>query len=66
MTFTDFVNQYRIERAKNLLMQDQNVTETCYAVGFESLSYFNKLFNKIVGTNPSSFKKTWEYKMEKA
>ncbi len=60
MTFTDFVNQYRIERAKNLLMQDQNVTETCYAVGFESLSYFNKLFNKIVGNNPSSFKRNWE------
>ena len=60
MTFTDFVNQYRIERAKNLLMQDQNVTETCYAVGFESISYFNKLFNKIVGENPSSFKKNWE------
>ena len=59
MTFTDFVNQYRIERAKNLLMQDQNVTETCYAVGFESLSYFNKLFNKIVGINPSDFKKAW-------
>jgi AraC-like DNA-binding protein len=37
MTFTEFVNQYRIERAKNLLMQDRNVTETCYAVGFESI-----------------------------
>ncbi len=60
MTFTDFVNQYRIERAKNLLMQDQNVTETCYAVGFESLSYFNKLFNKIVGDNPSNFKRKWD------
>lgn len=60
MTFTDFVNQYRIERAKNLLMQDQNVTETCYAVGFESISYFNKLFNRIVGENPSAFKKNWE------
>jgi len=60
MTFTDFVNQYRIERAKNLLMQDQNVTETCYAVGFESLSYFNKLFNKIVGDNPSNFKRNWD------
>jgi AraC-like DNA-binding protein len=59
MTFTDFVNQYRIERAKNLLMQDQNVTETCYAVGFESLSYFNRLFNKLVGDNPSAFKKRW-------
>lgn len=59
MTFTDFVNQYRVDLAKNLLMQDKNVTETCYAVGFESLSYFNKLFNKIVGQNPSAFKKNW-------
>lgn len=59
MTFTDFVNQYRIDMAKNLLMQDKNVTETCYAVGFESLSYFNKLFNKIVGKNPSDFKRSW-------
>jgi len=56
ITFTDFVNQYRIDMAKNLLMQDKNVTETCYAVGFESLSYFNKLFNQIVGENPSEFK----------
>jgi len=40
-------------------MQDKNVTETCYAVGFESLSYFNKLFNKTVGENPSDFKKNW-------
>ncbi|MES2062088.1 MAG: AraC family transcriptional regulator [Bacteroidota bacterium] len=59
ITFTDFVNQYRIERAKNLLMQGKNVTETCYATGFDSLSYFNSLFNKIVGQNPSAFKKIW-------
>ncbi|WP_052496551.1 helix-turn-helix domain-containing protein [Pedobacter lusitanus] len=59
MTFTDFVNQYRIDLAKNLLMQDKNVTEACYAVGFDSLSYFNKLFNKITGQNPSVFKKNW-------
>jgi AraC-like DNA-binding protein len=65
MTFTDFVNQYRIERAKNLLMQDRNVTETCYAVGFESLSYFNKLFNKIVGDNPSNFKRNWDNHIKK-
>jgi AraC-like DNA-binding protein len=57
ITFTDFVNQYRIERAKNMLIQGKNITETCYAIGLESLSYFNKLFNKIVGENPSDFKK---------
>ncbi|MGH2646505.1 MAG: helix-turn-helix domain-containing protein [Ginsengibacter sp.] len=57
MTFTDFVNQYRITQAKTLLLQDKTISETCYEVGFESLSYFNKLFKKITGENPSAFKK---------
>jgi AraC-like DNA-binding protein len=57
MTFTDFVNQFRINQAKNLLLQDRSVSEACFAVGFESLSYFNKLFKKVVGENPSEFKK---------
>ncbi len=57
MTFTDFVNQYRITQAKTLLLQDKTISETCYEVGFESLSYFNKLFKKIAGENPSAFKK---------
>lgn len=56
-TFTDFVNQYRINQAKNILLQDKTVSETCYSVGFENMSYFNKLFKKIVGENPSAFKK---------
>jgi AraC-like DNA-binding protein len=59
MTFTEFVNQYRIERAKNLLMQNNNVSETCYAVGLDSLSYFNKLFKEIAGENPSDFRRNW-------
>ena len=57
MTFTDFVNQYRINQARNYLLQDKSVSETCYAVGIESISYFNKLFRKTVGENPSSFRK---------
>jgi AraC-like DNA-binding protein len=59
ITFTDFVNQYRITQAKTLLLQDKTISETCYEVGFESLSYFNKLFRKIAGENPSAFKKRY-------
>ncbi len=57
MTFTEFVNQYRITQAKTLLFKDVSISEACYEVGFESLSYFNKLFRKLTGENPSSFKK---------
>lgn len=59
MTFTDFVNQYRITQAKTLLLQDISISEACYKVGFESLSYFNKIFKKINGENPSVFKKRY-------
>ena len=57
LTYTDFVNQYRVNHSKKLLMQDANVTEACYDSGFESLSYFNKTFKKITGQNPSLFRK---------
>ncbi|CAN5491122.1 AraC family transcriptional regulator [soil metagenome] len=59
MTFTDFVNQYRLTVAKTLLLQNKTISEACYEVGFESLSYFNKLFKKISGENPSEFKKRY-------
>ncbi|HWB90217.1 MAG TPA: AraC family transcriptional regulator [Puia sp.] len=57
MTFTDFVNQYRIGQAKTLLLQDRSVSEVCFSVGIESLSYFNKLFRQVAGENPSAFKR---------
>jgi AraC-like DNA-binding protein len=60
MTFTDFVNRYRITQAKTLLLKDVSVSEACYEVGFESLSHFNKLFKKLEGENPSSFKKRYK------
>ena len=60
MTFTDFVNQYIINVAKTMLLQDINVSEACYNVGFQSLSYFNKLFKKITGFGPLEFKKRFK------
>ncbi|SDW48914.1 AraC family transcriptional regulator [Flavobacterium degerlachei] len=57
LTFTEFLNQYRIEQAKRLLKSDKNVTETCYECGFESLSYFNRIFKKVVGKNPIQYKR---------
>lgn len=59
MTFTGFVNQYRVSQAKTLLLQDKNISETSFAVGFESISHFNKVFKKDTGENPSAFKKRY-------
>lgn len=56
-TFINFLNQYRISQAKRLLLSGKNITETCYECGFESLSYFNRIFKKVTEENPSEFKK---------
>lgn len=57
--FIEFLNNYRINHAKRLLMNAQNVSEACFNSGFESLSYFNRTFKKITGENPSNFKKNY-------
>lgn len=59
VTFTEFLNHYRVNQAKNLLLLDKNVTETCFDCGFESMSYFNRTFKKLTGENPLTFKKRY-------
>ncbi len=56
-TFTQFVNRYRVHEAQRLLLTDHNVTETAFACGFESLSYFNKVFRSVTGENPLAFRR---------
>lgn len=56
-TFTEFLNTYRINQAKKLLLQQFTVTEACYDSGFDNLSHFNKMFKRIAGENPSVFRK---------
>lgn len=58
-TFIDFLNQYRISQSKRMLMSGKSVGEACYHSGFESLSYFNRVFKKLTGENPSGFRKRY-------
>ena len=58
--FFDFVNEFRIEKAKNMLVQDQDkdltVLEILYQVGFNSKSSFNTLFKKYTGMTPTQYR----------
>ena len=56
-TFTDFVNQYRIQRACELLQREKTIYETCFECGFNNIAYFNKVFKIITKKTPSEFKK---------
>ena len=58
-TFIDFLNRYRISQSRRQLMSGKSVSEACYSCGFESLSYFNRIFKKITNENPSDFRKRY-------
>ncbi|WP_025739765.1 helix-turn-helix domain-containing protein [Aquimarina pacifica] len=59
--FNDFVNYYRVQEAKQRLLDEKNkdftISSIAYDTGFSSLSSFNAAFKKFVGTTPSSYKK---------
>lgn len=58
MNFNDFLTQKRIEKAKLYLMNPCNrISEISAMVGYNDNKYFSRLFKKIVGVNPSQFRK---------
>ena len=47
----------RLTQAQRMLEEGKSVSETCLAVGFESMSSFSGLFRKQVGLSPSDFQR---------
>jgi AraC-like DNA-binding protein len=56
--YTTFVNEYRINKAKKLLTEndDDTVLAIAFDVGFHSKSAFNEAFRKITGLTPTDYK----------
>ena len=61
MSFLDFVNQYRVKEAKELLCDEKSKSMTilaiAYEVGFNSKTTFYTSFKKVTGQTPSEYKK---------
>ena len=61
MNFYEFINNYRIKEAKEILAadisQEKTISDIFLAVGFNSKSVFNTFFKKNVGLTPSEFRK---------
>lgn len=59
--FFDFINEYRIEKAKEILkdpsQKDLTILEILYQVGFNSKSSFSTSFKKYTGKTPTEFRK---------
>jgi len=57
LTFTNFLSRVRIERSKNLLINPRlRVSEIAYEVGFQSLTHFNRVFQKTLGQSPTKYR----------
>ena len=56
MSFVDYVNKAKIEKAK-LLLADPNalVYEVATSLGFESPFYFSKVFKRVTGISPTTY-----------
>lgn len=58
LSVTNYINHIRIEKAKHLLVNSKlNSNEIAYEVGFESSTYFSRIFKKELGTTPILYRK---------
>jgi AraC-like DNA-binding protein len=57
MKFVAYVARTRFERACGLLHDDNvRISEIAFAVGFQSLSQFNRVFKKFSGKSPTQYR----------
>ncbi len=58
MTITEFINKRRINEAKFLIEQNNNsITEIALMVGFESYTYFGKVFKQVTSLTSREYLK---------
>lgn len=59
-SFSTYINEFRIEKAKELIMSNSNYTIEAlgYESGFNSKSTFFTTFKKMTGLSPSEYKKS--------
>ncbi|MDR3226714.1 MAG: helix-turn-helix domain-containing protein, partial [Prevotellaceae bacterium] len=58
MTFTDYINEFRLNYARNLFLENKHTIETiAFMSGFGSRRNFQRMFNKRYGLSPDSYKK---------
>lgn len=55
----EYINIHRIQKAKRLLEEtDMNISEIAHSLGYESLTYFEKVFKTYMTISPLKYRKT--------
>ena len=52
-----YIQIKKIALAKSMLIAGSNVTETCFACGFNDCSYFIRIFSKYAGMTPAAYRR---------
>jgi AraC-like DNA-binding protein len=54
LRFTEYITRLRVERAKQLLLQQNNrISEVAFEAGFQSIPHFNRSFKRVTGSTPT-------------
>ncbi len=57
LSFTEYLGRVRVEKAKEQLLKPHvRVSEVAYEVGFQSLTHFNRVFKKVNGESPTTYR----------
>ncbi|MDR1641732.1 MAG: helix-turn-helix transcriptional regulator, partial [Clostridiales bacterium] len=60
MTFTDYVNQKRIQTSIPLLnATDLLIKDISWQVGFENENYYSRVFKRLQGVTPMEYRKAF-------
>ncbi len=63
VTLKEYLNKVRVERAQNLLKySDRSIIEIGDYVGFQSQSYFGRIFKKYTGKTPGKYRSLYKMK----
>ena len=56
-TVIEFIRYYRLQKATNLLSQNAGtISEIAYQVGFDSLTYFGRVFQEVYKMSPTEYR----------
>jgi AraC-like DNA-binding protein len=63
-TVTGYIKRFRVDRAKELLIEDErSITWIAQEVGFESHSYFDRIFHEVTRMTPQAFRRRFAPKL---
>ncbi|MNI69328.1 HTH-type transcriptional activator Btr [compost metagenome] len=58
-TPVSYINRKKIEKAQLMMLaDDSSIQELSFRLGFENISYFNRLFKKVTGETPTGYKRS--------